>query len=227
MLPLVGWESDIGLPHGVPAVPDLFIDGARLADVLAAGDLGGFAENAVYALRDQLVIHIADSRARAQPGGGVALAAFGGYPQIGNRTLLALQFGCPVNKFLGLARGIHDGLQIAVLLDGKAGHRLAGCRNAVDDLLRPAGLDADDDAGRDIGIGAGADHGAEMQIEILAELQPAIGMRQGHGALDVVADRFAGGVGNVVKRQNDDMIADADAAVFAPVGMNCCVAVHC
>ncbi len=132
-----------------------------------------------------------------------------------------------MNEFLGLARGVHDGLQIAVLLDGKAGHRLAGRRDAVDDLARPAGLDADDDAGGDIGIGAGADHGAEMQIKILAELQPAIGVRQGHGALDVVANRFAGGIGNVVKRQDDDMVADTDTAVFAPVGMDRCVAVHC
>ncbi len=29
-----------------------------------------------------------------------------------------------------------------------------------------------------LGLDAGADHGAEMQVEILAELQPAVGMRQ-------------------------------------------------
>src|SRR5690606_29521057 len=72
----------IGLPHGVPALADFRVDRARLGDVLGAGDLGGLAEAAVYAFRQQLVIHVAHRRAGAEPRGGVALAALGRDPQI-------------------------------------------------------------------------------------------------------------------------------------------------
>src|SRR5204863_7947057 len=65
-------------------------------------------------------------------------------------------------------------------------------------------------------IGAGADQGAEVQVEVLAELQPAVGMRQRHRALDVVGDRLAGRVRQIVERQDDDMVAHADPAVLAP-----------
>ncbi len=81
--------------------------------------------------------------------------------------------------------------------------------------LGPAGLDADHHHGGDIGIGAGADQGAEMEIEILAELQAAIGMGNRQGALDVVGHRLARRIGQIVERQDDDVVAHADAAVFA------------
>ncbi len=54
-----------------------------------------------------------------------------------------------------------------------------------------------------------------MQIEVLAELQAPVGVRQGERALDVVRHRLAGGVREVVERQQDDMVAYADAAVLA------------
>ncbi len=54
-----------------------------------------------------------------------------------------------------------------------------------------------------------------MELEILAELEPAIGVRQGHGALDEVGHRLAGGVREVVEGQQDDVVAHADAAVLA------------
>jgi len=56
-----------------------------------------------------------------------------------------------------------------------------------------------------------------MQFEVFTELQPAVMVRQGHRALDVVGHRLAGGVGQVVQRQDDDMVADADPAIFAAV----------
>src|SRR5262249_44298181 len=71
--------------------------------------------------------------------------------------------------------------------------------------------------GGDVGAGAGADQGAEMELEVLAELQPAIGMRQGQGALDVVGDGLAGGVGEIVERQDDDGIAHAHPAVLTAI----------
>src|SRR5438105_9610206 len=69
---------------------------------------------------------------------------------------------------------------------------------------------------RSIWIRACSNQRAEVQFQILAELQPAIGMRQRQGALDVVAHSLAGGVGEVVKRKNDHVITDAYAAILAP-----------
>ena len=148
---------------------------------------------------------------------GIGLAALAGDPQVLQRALFALNAGGEVHELLGLARGAHDGVVLAVQLDAEARHRLAGLGDAVDDALRPQFLDADDDDRGDVGIRAGADEGAEVQVEVGAELQPAVGMRQGHGALDVVRDGFGRGIGEVVKRQDDDMIAHADASVFPPV----------
>ena len=96
-------------------------------------------------------------------------------------------------------------------------HRLAGRGDAVDDLLRPAVLDADHDDRGDVRVAAGADQRAEVQVEVGAELQPAVRMRDRQRALDVVRDRLGGGVRQVVDRQDDDVVAHADAAVLAPV----------
>ena len=53
----------VGLPDLHPFLADLRRDGARLGEMLGAGDLRGLAEHAVDALRDQLVVHVADGRA--------------------------------------------------------------------------------------------------------------------------------------------------------------------
>ena len=95
--------------------------------------------------------------------------------------------------------------------------RLAGGGDAVDDALGPAVLDADHHDRRDVRVAAGADQRAEVQVEVGAELQPAVRMRNRHRALDVVRDRLGRGVGQVVDRQDDDVVAHADAAVLAPV----------
>jgi hypothetical protein len=59
-----------------------------------------------------------------------------------------------------------------------------------------------------------------VQVEILAELQAAIGVRDRHRALDVVRHRLAGGVRDVVDGQDDDVVAHADAAVLAAPGVD-------
>ena len=67
-----------------------------------------------------------------------------------------------MNKLLGLTASRSDHLMVAVLFDGKARHRFVGLGDAVDDALRPRRLDADDYNGSDVGVGAGADQGAEV-----------------------------------------------------------------
>jgi hypothetical protein len=114
-------------------------------------------------------------------------------------------------------RGPHDRVVVAVALDAEADHGLAGRGDAVDDLLGPAVLDADDDDRGDVRIAAGADQRPEVELEVGAELEPPVGMRDRQRALDVVGDRLGGGVREVVERQDDDEVADADAAVLAPV----------
>src|SRR5438876_5570793 len=101
--------------------------------------------------------------------------------------------------------------------DAETEYRLAGLLDALDHASGPAFLDADHDDGGDIGIGAGADQRAEVKLEVGAELQPAVGMRQRERPLDAVLHRLRRGIREVVDRQDDDMVAHADAAVFAAV----------
>src|SRR5215831_17322693 len=54
------------------------------------------------------------------------------------------------------------------------------------------------------------------KVEVLAELQPSVGMRDRKRALDVVGDRLAGRVRQIIERQDEDVIAHADAAVLTP-----------
>jgi hypothetical protein len=48
-----------------------------------------------------------------------------------------------------------------------------------------------------------------VNLEILAKLQPAIGVRDRHRALDVVGNRLAGRIRDVVDRQDDHVVAHA------------------
>ena len=67
------------------------------------------------------------------------------------------------------------------------------------------------------GLRTGADQGPEMQIQVRAELQPAIRMRKRHAALDIVGYGFRCGVGEIVQGKNNDMVAYAYAPVLAPI----------
>ena len=183
-------------------------------------------KHAVDARRDQLVVHVADGRAGGEAGRRVGLAALGRDPEFGDVALLALQLGGPLHELLGLARGLGDGGDVAVALDAEADDRLAGLGDAVDDPLRPAASMPMTTHGGDVRVGAGADQRAEVQLEVLAELQAPVGVRQRDRALDVVGDRLAGGVRQVVERQDDDVVAHADAAVLAPVGPDLLARAH-
>ena len=190
---------------------------ARRDDLLAAGQLGGLAEAQGGAQRVQLVEGIADRRVGAAAAGGVALAALGADPQLVDRAHLALLLAGPLHVLARRLAGAQDGVVVAVALDAEADHRLAGGGDAVDDPLRPAVLDADDDDRGDVRVAAGADQRAEVQFQVGAELQPAVGVRDRHRALDVVRDGLGRGIGQVVQRQHDDVVAHADAAVLAAV----------
>jgi hypothetical protein len=102
-----------------------------------------------------------------------------------------------------------------VALDAEADHGLAGLGDAFHDPVGPALLDADDDDGGNVRIASGSDQSPEMQIEIGAELEPAVGVRQRQRSLDVVGDGLAGRIGKIVEREDHDVIAHADAAVLA------------
>src|SRR5437867_34662 len=172
------------------------IAGAALGDYFfTAGDLRGFAEAQVVAQRVQLVKGVADRRVGAAAGGGVGLAAFGGDPQFGDAADLALLFTGPLHILARGLGGAQDGVVVAVAFNAKAHDRLARRGDAVDHFFRPAVFDPDDDDGRHIGVAAGADQRAEVQLQVGAKLQPAIGMRNRHRALDVVGHGFGGGIG--------------------------------
>ena len=90
---------------------------------------------------------------------------------------------------------------VAVQLDTEPGDRLAGGPDAVDHPACPLLLDADHHDRGDVRVGARADQRAEVQVEIGAELQPAVGMRERQRSLDVVGDRLARRIGQVVDRE--------------------------
>jgi hypothetical protein len=190
---------------------------SRGHDLLAAGQLGRLAEAQVVAQRVQLVEGVAHRRVGAAAAGGVALAALGADPQLVDRAHLALLLARPLHVLACHLAGLHDRRVVAMALDAEAGDRLAGGGDAVDDLLRPAVLDADHHHRRDVRVAAGADQGAEVQFQVGPELQPAVGVRDRQRALDVVRHGLGGRVAQVVQRQHDDVVAHAHAAVLAPV----------
>jgi hypothetical protein len=139
-------------------------------DLLAAGQFGRLAEHQRAACVVELVERIADGGIRAATGRRVGFAALGRHPQILQRALGALQLARILQERACSLRCPHDRVVIAVQLDAETLHRLAGFRDAVDDLLRPLVLDADDDDGGHVRVAAGADQRAEMQVEVGAEL---------------------------------------------------------
>jgi hypothetical protein len=173
-----------------------------------------------------LVDDVANGGAARKASGRVAFTALHADVELGKITLFTLQFTGPLHIFLGLAAGVGYGLDVAFAFDRETLHRLAGFADAVHDPLRPSILDADDNDSRHVGVRARSDDGAEMQFQILAELQPAVGVRKRHRTADVARNRFASGVRDVVHGKNDDMIAHANATVFPAVRKNFTVACH-
>src|SRR5690606_13018178 len=196
------------------------------ANVLGSRDLGRFAKHPVDALWDELVVHIADRRAGAEARRGVALAALGRNPQLGDVAFLPLQLGRPLHQLLRLIGGAHDGVDVAVQLDPKPNDWLAGLGDALDDPVGPSFLDADDNNGSNVRIAPDADQRAEVELQVGSELEAAVSVRQCHRALDVVGHRLACGVGEVVQRQNDHVVAYANPAVLAAPAPKCEISVR-
>src|SRR5712691_4545403 len=190
-------------------------------ELLAAGKLGRFAENERHAVLVELVEGVSNAGIRAYPGSGVRFPALGRYPQIPQRPLLATQFRGPLHVILRRLGGAADSFHVAVAFDAEEGHGLPRHGDAVGDPSRPAVLDADDHDCGDIGIGAGADQRLEMQLEIRAELQPPVGMRDCERSLDVVRYCLTGGVGEIVDGQDKNVVSYAGATVVAPVSPEC------
>ncbi len=207
----------VAVEHELEARSDLVVPAARRDQLLAARQLGGFPEEERHTVWIELVEGVADRRVGADPRGGVRLPALGGDPQVLQRPLLAPQLGGRLQELLrGLRRALHR-LRVAVALNPEIRNRLAGLRDAIGDALRPAVLDPDHHHRGDVGIGASADQRAEVKLEIGAELQPPVRMRQSQRALDVVLHRLRRGAGEIVHRKDDHVIAHPHAPVLAPV----------
>ena len=130
----------VGLPDTVEFLADFRRGSASFADVLGPCDLRRFAKDPVNALRDQLVVHVADGRTGAKARRRVALAALGRDPQVGDRALLSLQLGRPLHQLLRLIGGAHDGVDVAMQLDAEPNDWFAGLGDALDDPIGPAFL---------------------------------------------------------------------------------------
>ena len=216
----------IGLPGGHELIADFRADGAGAANRFGAGDFRGFTETGGHPQGVDLVDEITDRRIGGEARGGIAFPTFDRHPKLGDIARLALQFRGGLNEFLGRPGGALDGAQIAVLFNREAFHRLAGFGDPLNHPVGPFRLNPDDHHGGHIGVAASADQSAEMEVQIGAKLQPAVGVRDGHGAFNVIGDRLARGIRQIVERQNDDMVADADAAILAAISKERFVGAH-
>jgi hypothetical protein len=122
-----------------------------------------------------------------------------------------------VHEFLGGFGCTHDGVMVAVAFNTKANNRLASFGDTVDNLLGPTVFNPDHHDSSDVGVAARTNQRAEVQVKVRTELQAAVRVRNCHGALDGNSNGFSSGVGQVIQRQNDHMVTDADAAVIAAI----------
>src|SRR5215216_6498097 len=127
--------------------------------MLAAGKLGGLAEEHRGPLVHQHIHRRTHARARPEPRRRVGLATLDADREVLQLHRLAPQLRGPLHEFLGLPRGPTYGLQIPATLYGEGGHRLASLRDAVSYPLRPVLLDPDDDRGCHVGVAPSPDHG--------------------------------------------------------------------
>ena len=56
-----------------------------------------------------------------------------------------------------------------------------------------------------------------MQFQVRAELQPAVAVRDGKDTFNIIGNRLAGRVRQIVDRKRDDVVANPDPPVFTAV----------
>ena len=204
-------------PGSVELLARLRCGAAFLANQFRACDLRRLPEATGDTDWIHLVDEVTNGWVRADAGRGIGFTAFNRDPELTDIALLALNFGSVLEHFLRDAAGVGDGFDLAIALQREAFNPLSGLGDAVDNTSGPAGLNADDNNARDIRVGPSADQGPEMQIQILAELQTSVVMRQRQCPFNVMLNLFTGRVGQIIQGQDDDVVADADAAVLAAV----------
>src|SRR6478609_8030253 len=146
-----------------------------------AGQFGSFAEAGDAADGAVLVNDVSNGGAAREAGGRIRFTAFHGHVKLAQFAFAALPLGGPLHELLGLERSLGGGADVALAFDGETRDRLSGFGDAIDDALRPTRLNANDNGGGNVGIASGTDHRTEKKVEVLAELEPAICMRQGEG----------------------------------------------
>src|SRR5439155_8730024 len=151
----------VAVEHAHEVGAHLVVAAARGDDLLAAGQLGGLAEDERTANRIKLIESVAYRRVGAAAGSRVRFPALARHPEILKRPFDALPLAGVLQILLGDLRGAHDRIVVAVQLDAEARDRLAGRRDAVDDALGPAFLDAYDHDRRNVRVAAGADQRPE------------------------------------------------------------------
>ncbi len=122
-----------------------------------------------------------------------------------------------MHEFLGFPCGFADGFEVAGALNAETRHGLAGFGDFINDVVGPFGFDADHDHSSHVGIAAITDQGVEGQVQVFAKLQAAVRVRQRHRAADQAGDTRDSGVGDVIHRHNQNVVANAHAVVIAPV----------
>ena len=230
MLPLVGCESErslvlcalddllVAVEHELELLAHLVVAAARGDEVLAAGELGGLAE-APASRRADRACRTRCRRSGLAPQPEVVSDS----PHLvethrsfsGRSSRRSSDAHCTNSFAFFEARRMVSWSPCCSMPKQATGLPVAAMPSAT--FFAQLVLDADHDHRGDVRVRAGADQRAEVQVEVGAELQPAVRVRQRHRALDVVLDRLRGGVGEVVDRQDDDVVAHADAAVLALV----------
>jgi len=106
---------------------------------------------------------------------------------------------------------------IAVAFDAKAHNGLSSRRNSINDALGPAILNADHHHRGNIWVAAGANQCLKVEIQVRAKLKASVRMGDRHGALDGHCNGLCGSIGEIIERQDDDVIADTDTLVIAAI----------
>ena len=157
----------------------------------------------------------ADRRAGRQTSGRIGLTALGAHDEFADRERLRVGARSRIGQIPGLCARLSMVFKSPKRSMLKPINRFAGLCDFFDDALGPLRFDTDDDARGNVRITASAGQRAEGQFEIFAELQTAISVRQSHRAFDQASDAFSGSIGNIVDRQNDDVVANAETAIRA------------